>query len=151
MNFINKHLKNILPLVFAGLLAIVLQAQVSQQPKKDIDKMVSITNADYDMGRIPAGIPLEYKLVIKNISKDTVVLQDVKVGCGCTTPKFRAGESLLPGKSTFISLGFNGDAHGEFTKTADILFNGGLTKQVKFHGVTISDSTSKSAPVINNN
>ncbi len=151
MNFISKHFKNILPLVFAGLLAIVLQAQVSQQPKKDIDKMVSITNADYDMGRIPAGIPLEYKLVIKNISKDTVVLQDVKVGCGCTTPKFRAGESLLPGRSTFISLGFNGDAHGEFTKTADLLFNGGLTKQVKFHGVTISESTNKSNPIINNN
>ena len=151
MNFINRHLKNILPFVFAGVLAIVLQAQVSLQPKKDIDKIVSVSNADYDMGKIPVGKPLEYNLVIKNISKDTVILLDVKVGCGCTTPKFRAGESLLPGKSTFISLGFNGDAHGEFTKTADILFNGGLTKQVKFHGITLSDSTNKPASVINNN
>ncbi len=117
-------------------------AQQAGVAAKDIDRIVSITNADYDMGRISAGKPLEYNLVIKNIGKDTVVLQDVKVGCGCTTPKFRAGEKLLPGKSTFITLGFNGDAHGAFTKTADILFAGGLTRQVKFRGVTFTDSTS---------
>jgi hypothetical protein len=125
------------------LLAIIYsQAQQAIPQSKDIDKIVSISNADYDMGKISAGKPLEYNLVIKNISKDTVMLQDVKVGCGCTTPKFRAGEKLLPGKSTFITLGFNGDAHGEFTKTADILFVGGLVKQVKFRGVTVSDSSS---------
>lgn len=146
---IRKQMKNILPFIFAGLLVIVLQAQVNQQPKKDVDKILSISNADFDMGKIPAGKPLEYNLVIKNISKDTVILQDVKVGCGCTTPKFRAGETILPGKSTFINLGFNGDAHGEFTKTADILFNNGLTKQVKFHGITYTDSTTKSAINLN--
>ena len=111
-------------------------------PTKDIDKILSITNTDYDMGRISSGKPLEYNLVIKNISKDTVSLVDVKVGCGCTTPKFRAGESLLPGKSTFITLGFNGGANGEFTKFADIIFSGGLSKQVRFHGFAIAvDST----------
>ena len=99
---IRKQMKNILPFIFAGLLVIVLQAQVNQQPKKDVDKILSLSaNADFDMGKIPAGKPLEYNLVIKNISKDTVILQDVKVGCGCTTPKFRAGEAILPGKSTF--------------------------------------------------
>ncbi len=144
---IRKYTRNILPFIFAGLLVVVLQAQVNQQPKKDVDKILTISNADFDMGKIPAGKPLEYNLVIKNISKDTVILQDVKVGCGCTTPKFRAGETILPGKSTFINLGFNGDAHGEFTKTADILFNNGLTKQVKFHGITYTDSTTNKSAI----
>jgi len=125
------------------------QAQTVPVPQKDINKVVSISNADYNMGKISAGKPLEYNLVIKNISKDTVVLQDVRVGCGCTTPKFKAGENLLPGKSTFITLGFNGGANGEFTKTADIIFSGGLSKQVKFYGVAVvADSTA--APVTKN-
>ena len=114
-------------------------AQQNSLPAKNIDSLLRFTNADYDMGKISAGKPLEYTVLIKNISRDTLVLQDVKVGCGCTTPKFRAGEKLLPGRSTNIILGFNGDAHGAFTKTADILFNDGLVKQVKFHGITISE------------
>ena len=109
---------------------------------RDIDKIISLTNADYDMGKIPAGRPLEYNVTIKNISKDTLVLKEVKAGCGCTTPKYRTNEKILPGKSTFITLGFNGDAHGEFSKVADIYFNdGSLTKQVKFRGVAVSDSS----------
>src|SRR5437868_688356 len=108
--------------LYCLLCFVYSQAQETAPAKKDVDKLVSITNTDYDMGKISAGKPFEYNLVIKNISKDTVVLQDVKAGCGCTTPKFRAGEKIPPGKSTYIVLGFNGDAHGEFVKTADIIF-----------------------------
>lgn len=115
-------------------------------PVNDVDKIVSITNADYDMGRIPAGKPLEYNLFIKNISKDTLQLQEVKVGCGCTSPKYKAGEKIFPGNSTFITLGFNGGASGEFVKTADIIFSGGLSKTVRFHGTAITDSTQTPKP-----
>ena len=135
-------MKKVLGFICALFLFLQLQAQtITQAPKKDIDKIVSITNADYDMGKISSGKPLEYNLVIKNISSDTIILQDIKVGCGCTTPKFKANESLLPGKSTFITLGFNGGATGEFSKFADLIFSEGLSKQVKFRGVAIVDST----------
>lgn len=130
-------------------LLLQLQAQTTDlAAKKDIDKIVSITNADYDMGKISSGKPLEYNLVIKNISSDTIMLQDVKVGCGCTTPKFKPNETLLPGKSTFITLGFNGGATGEFSKFADIIFSGGLSRQVKFRGIALADATEVK---INNN
>jgi len=140
-------------LIFFGayFLLLNLQAQTAPPPAKDINKILSITNTDYDMGRIAAGKPLEYNLVIKNISNDTVVLQDVKAGCGCTTPKFKAGEKLVPGKSTFITLGFNGGASGEFSKFADIYFSDGLSKQVKFHGFAVVDSTNQPKPPIANN
>ncbi|MCW3088195.1 MAG: hypothetical protein JWQ78_1581 [Sediminibacterium sp.] len=129
--------------------ACQLSAQSAPAPaKKDIDKVLTITNTDFDMGRIPAGKPLEYNLFITNIGADTLILLDVKAGCGCTTPKFRANEKLLPGKITYITLGFNGGANGEFTKFADIIFNDGLSKQVKFHGVAVADSTT-SKPINN--
>ena len=118
------------------------RAQVTPPAVKDIDKMVVFTNIDYNMGRIATGKPLEYNVTIKNISKDTLILKEVKAGCGCTSPKYRTGEKIVPGKSTYITLGFNGDAHGDFTKTADIYFNdGSLIKQAKFHGTAFTDST----------
>lgn len=128
---------------FIGTLCLFFQLQAQptpQLPAKDIDKIISITNTDYDMGKISSGKPLEYNLIIKNISNDTIMLLDVKVGCGCTTPKFKANENLLPGKSTFITLGFNGGATGEFSKFADIIFSGGLSKQVKFRGVAVAEA-----------
>ncbi len=119
----------------------VLYAQTILTTHTDIDKFVTFINADFNMGKIPAGKPLEYNVTIKNISKDTLIIQEVKAGCGCTTPKYRSDETILPGKSTFITLGFNGDAHGVFSKFADIYFKGGLTKQFKFNGETYTDST----------
>jgi len=144
-------MKKVLAFFCAYVLCLSLQAQTIQPPTNGIDKILSITNTDYDMGRIAAGKPLEYNLVIKNISKDTVILQDVKAGCGCTTPKFKAGEKIVPGKSTFITLGFNGGANGEFSKFADIYFSSGLSKQVKFHGFAVVDSTNQPKPAIANN
>jgi hypothetical protein len=109
----------------------------------DVDKMVSFTNLDYDFGRIASRKPVEYNVTIRNTSKDTVILKEVKAGCGCTTPKYRANEKILPGKSTFITLGFNGDAVGQFERTVDIYFNdGGTFKQAKFHGYAVADSSS---------
>lgn len=128
-------------LITACAFLLSAAAAQAQNGGKDIDQLVQFTNADYNMGRIPAGKPLEYNVTIKNISKDTVVLKEVKAGCGCTTPKYRSEEKILPGKSTFITLGFNGGATGAFEKTADIYFNdGSLVKQVKFKGVAVTDS-----------
>ncbi|HEY1018821.1 MAG TPA: DUF1573 domain-containing protein [Sediminibacterium sp.] len=134
-------MKRIIVLCSFFLLVQQLAAQTQVTVATDIDKLLSFTNADYDMGKIPSGKPLEYNVVIKNISKDTVVLKEVTAGCGCTTPKYRANEKIAPGKSTFITLGFNGGASGPFSKTAVISFTNGLNKPVQFKGVAVADST----------
>ena len=131
-------------LLLAMLIWVTVANCEAQTPpaSKNIDSIISLTNADYDMGNIPTGRPLEYNVTIKNISKDTLILKEVKAGCGCTTPKYRSNEKILPGKSTYITLGFNGDAHGGFSKVADLYFNdGSLTKQVKFRGAAVADSS----------
>jgi hypothetical protein len=142
--------KLLLAMLICGA-AVNSEAQTSS-PSRNIDSMISLTNADYDMGNIPTGHPLEYTVTIKNISKDTLILKEVKAGCGCTTPKYRTNEKILPGKSTYITLGFNGDAHGGFSKVADLYFNdGSLTKQVKFRGVAVADSSVAKPRVSNAN
>jgi hypothetical protein len=111
------------------------QIQEVKQPA-DVAKMVNIKNEDFDFGKIPYGKPAEYILSIKNISKEPVTLQEVKVGCGCTTPKYERNTVIQPGKSYDVTLGFNGYTDGHFEKIATLVFNDGASKIVKFHGDT---------------
>jgi hypothetical protein len=107
---------------------------------------IHIAPLDYDMGKIPAHRPVEYPVQIQNKGKDTLVLEAVRAGCGCTSPKYRTNDKIAPGASTRIFLGFNGDAAGNFTKTAEIVFAGGITRQVSFHGFAQVDSTASKTP-----
>lgn len=125
-------------LFFSSLLiAALLNAQApavipSQAP--DITKVLDIKDTNHDFGKIPYGKPAEYDVVIKNISNDSIKIENVKVGCGCTTPKYEVGKSYGPGETFKVTLGFNGYTDGPFTKSADIIFSNGLNKQVTFTG-----------------
>jgi len=118
-----------------------IHAQQDSTPTpKDIHLLAEFTNADYNMGNVPVGKGGEFNVYVKNISaKDTLMIVDVKVSCGCTTPKYRSNDPILPGKSTYITLGFNGSGGGPFTKFADIIFQSGQSKQIKFSGVAVSE------------
>ncbi len=135
----------LLLLSFSSIAQQASSVEQTQQQPKDISKFVEFKNAEYDFGKIPFGKPAEYELMVKNISNDTVTLDRVQVGCGCTTPKYEAGKKLLPGESTKVTLGFNGSSDGVFTKFVTIFFNDGMSKQVSFKGETYKTPDS-SAP-----
>lgn len=116
--------------------ADVAAAAPVQKAPADVTKMATFKNDDFDFGKIPFGKAAEYTLTIKNISKEAITLDDVKVGCGCTTPKFEKGKKIEPGQAYDVVLGFNGMTDGHFEKYATLMFNDGATKQVKFHGDT---------------
>lgn len=103
-------------------------------PKADIAKVLEFKEDNHDFGKIPYGKPVEFDVLIKNIGQDSVKIDNVKVGCGCTTPKYEQGKSFAPGESFKVTLGFSGYADGIFEKSVDIFFNNGLSKQIKFHG-----------------
>jgi len=126
-----------LTMLFCSVLfaaAINAQTPAPAAPVQDIAKVLEIKDADHDFGKIAYGKPVEFDVVIKNISKDSVKVENVKVGCGCTTPRYEQGKSYAPGETFKVTLGFSGYAEGHFEKYADIFFNNGLSKQVKFHG-----------------
>lgn len=127
-----RSMKKIFVLMAALFTGIMVMAQ--NQPAKDITKVLEFKNAEYNMGKIPFGKPLEYEVEIKNISAETVTLERVEVGCGCTTPKYEAGHKILPGEVYKITLGFNGGNMGQFTKFATLYFKDGMSRQVKFFG-----------------
>ncbi len=111
-------------------------AVTTPQPPKDITKVLEFKNDNYDFGKIPFGKPTEYTVQVKNISSEVVTLDNVQVGCGCTTPKYEKGAKINPNQTYDVVLGFNGGTDGAFTKVATLFFSGGLTKVVTFKGAT---------------
>ena len=120
---------------FAPIFAQTTPAKA--QVQKDINKVLKFTNDNYNMGNIPYGKPTEFNVTIENISSAPITLNNVQVSCGCTTPKFQANEVIAPGQKTVVTLGFNGSAMGNFSKTATIFLSDNLIKTVNFYGVGI--------------
>ena len=132
-------MKKLLLLVPALFAVALLKAQTpvaqQQQQQNDITKIVEFKELDHDFGKIPFGKPAEFELEMKNLSKDSVKIENVQVGCGCTTPKWSPGP-YAPGETFKVGIGFNGATDGEFHKVVTLFFNGGLSQVIKFHGQT---------------
>ena len=107
----------------------------AQSPQTDITKVLKFTNDNYNMGTISYGKPTEFNVDIENISAAPITLENVMVGCGCTTPKYTKGSVIAPRAHAIVTLGFNGSAVGNFSKNATLFFSGNLVKQVSFYGV----------------
>jgi hypothetical protein len=127
-------MKRIAFLVIAVLIVSFAEAQTSTTTK-DITKVFEFTNADYNFGKIVYAKPTQYDLFIKNISNDSASVDNVQVGCGCTTPHFDRGKKFGPGETTKITVGFSSNAMGAFTRNITIFLNGGAyTKSATFRG-----------------
>ena len=135
-----KKLTFILGSLFIGVLANAQATQTNiptttiTAPVPDITKVLEFTESNHNFGKIAAGKPVEFDVTIKNIGTEAVKIENVKVGCGCTTPKYDATKMYAPGETFKITLGFSNANEGPFEKYADIFFSNGTSKQIKFHG-----------------
>lgn len=113
-------------------------ASQEQTEQQDINKVIEFRDLDHDFGKIPYGKPAEYDLILKNISNDTIRLQNVQAGCGCTTPKWEPGP-YKAGETFKVTIGFNGfgiSSDSTFTKVVTIYLTNGMSQVIKFHGKT---------------
>lgn len=126
-------------ILFAALSLFMLNiAKAQTSPAKDINSVFQISNSEYNFGKIPFGKPVKYDLFIKNIGMDSASLDNVQVGCGCTTPEYEKGKRFGPGQTIKLTLGFNGNTMGAFSKFATLYLSGGFSKVVTFKGETFT-------------
>ena len=121
-------------LFLATLMVLGFIGANAQTTPTDISKVLKFTNDNYNMGTIAYGKPTEFNVDIENISSAPITLENIMVGCGCTTPKYTKDQVILPGATATVVLGFNGSAVGKFSKSATLFFSGNLNKTVSFHG-----------------
>lgn len=128
-------MKKIIFFLSAFTIGMSLNLNAQTVNAKAVAEIIEFKDIDHDFGKIPYGKAAEYELEMKNISKAPVKIENVQVGCGCTTPKWEPGP-YAPGETFKVGIGFNGATNGVFQKTVTIFFNDGLSQVVKFHGET---------------
>ncbi len=121
--------------LFSGLFLMMALTftNKAQAQEKNINDYLKISEIVHDFGKTPYGKAVEFDINFTNLSKDSVKIENVKVGCGCTTPKWSAGP-YAAGSTFKITLGFNGYSEGHIEKYVDIYFSEGLHQQIKFIG-----------------
>lgn len=113
-----KHLRTIV----AALVLIPVAALA--QPKLEI-----VGGETYDWGKVVVKnnplklVTLETEVTLKNTGNKTLIIDTVRVGCGCTTPTLES-KVIEPGKSTKLRIGLNvGLNSGEQLKNLTIYSN----------------------------
>ena len=114
------------------------QSEATTTTQWEIGKVLEITNTNFNAGERPVGVPVDYVIEIKNISKDSVTLLNAKAGCGCTTPNFTPNQRFGPGQTIKISISFNGGVTGPYSKLTQIFFDHDMTQNAMLSGVGVA-------------
>ncbi len=68
----------------------------------------------HDFGDVAQGDKVEHTFKFKNAGSEPLIITNVQVTCGCTTPKGWARDPIAPGQSSEITIAFN--SLGKFGK-----------------------------------
>ena len=78
----------------------------------------------HDFGDIVQGDKVEHTFKFKNTGSEALVITNVQVTCGCTTPKGWARDPIASGQSGEITISFNSlGKYGKQEKVVTILSN----------------------------
>ncbi len=69
--------------------------------------IIAWAKSTHDFGDVIQGEKVEHTFKFKNTGSEPLVITNVQVTCGCTTPKGWARDPILPGQSSEITIGFN--------------------------------------------
>lgn len=92
-----------------------------------------LNEASHNFGKIAQGKPVYTFFELKTTTTDSLKLENVQAGCGCTTPEWKAG-TYSPGEQVKIKVGYNAASTGQFNKPVTITYNGGQQKVIFITG-----------------
>jgi hypothetical protein len=94
---------------------------------------LTLKESEFDFGKIPQGKPVTHVFEFTNTGDKPFSLENVQASCGCTTPEWNK-DTIAPGATATIEVGYNAAAEGPFNKTVSISYNGTETKQIIIKG-----------------
>ena len=98
------------------------------------ENLLSLTESEYDFGKIPQGKPVTHVFEVTNKSNIPLKIADIHASCGCTTPEWEKDKVIAPGEQTKITVGYNAAAEGPFTKFITVSYNDTQSKQITIKG-----------------
>jgi hypothetical protein len=94
---------------------------------------LTLKESEFDFGKIPQGKPVTHVFEFTNTGDKPFALNNVQASCGCTTPEWNK-DTIAPGATASIKVGYNAATEGPFNKTVSITYNGAATKQITIKG-----------------
>ncbi len=93
-------------LVFVLAIACPSFAQEKKAEKKD-GAAITWEKKSHDFGNILQGDKVEHTFHFTNTGNEPLIITNVQVSCGCTTPKGWPRDPIPPGASGEITVSFN--------------------------------------------
>ncbi|MBL7852168.1 MAG: DUF1573 domain-containing protein [Cyclobacteriaceae bacterium] len=107
---------------FSFLLLLMLAAAASAQ--SPAGAVITWERPTHDFGDVVQGEKVEHTFKFTNTGTEPLVITNVQVTCGCTTPKGWERDPIAPGASSEITLGFNSAGkYGRQKKVVTIVSN----------------------------
>jgi hypothetical protein len=86
--------------------------------------VIAWDKSTHDFGDLAQGDKVEYTFKFKNSGTEPLIIANVQVTCGCTTPKGWARDPIAPGQSGEITIAFNSmGKYGKQNKVVTIVSN----------------------------
>lgn len=114
--------------IFCLILSGFCFAQTAESPQTDSllihpTTTIAYDSAFYDFGTVKQGVMVKRTFHFTNTGKDSLVISNVKVTCGCTVPEWPK-EPIPPGGKGEIKVGFNTtDKEGRQLKILRVIAN----------------------------
>jgi Protein of unknown function (DUF1573) len=89
------------------LFVIALGAPAFAQETKQQGPVITFEQRKFDFGDIKQGDRVEHTFVFTNTGTEPLIITNVEVTCGCTTPKGFTRDPIAPGGKSEIIVAFN--------------------------------------------
>jgi hypothetical protein len=121
--------------IFFAVCLATFSAYSQEVAKKETNgPVITWKESSYDFGDIRAGEKVEHTFVFTNTGNEPLIITNVQVTCGCTTPKGFPRDPIAPGQSGEITVAFNSTGRvGKQNKVVTVVSNSvGNTNQITF-------------------
>jgi hypothetical protein len=96
--------------------------------------VITWEKSTYDFGDVRQGDKVEHTYTFTNTGNEPLIITNVQVTCGCTTPKGFPRDPIAPGQTGDITVAFNSTGKvGKQNKVVTVVSNSvGKTNQISF-------------------
>lgn len=121
-------------LLSSMLIVAVITYCDAQNARETKGPVITWEKSNHDFGEIAQGEKVEHTFRFTNTGSQPLVITNVEVTCGCTTPKGWPRDPIASGESGEITVAFN--SAGKFGKQTKVIMitsnSAGSTNQVMF-------------------
>lgn len=93
--------------LFLAVFCLAVASVYAQDKPKEAGPVIKWEKSTHDFGEIHQGDKVEHTYAFTNTGNEPLIITNVQVTCGCTTPKGWPKDPIAPGQKSSITVAFN--------------------------------------------